>query len=87
MKFTFPKTISVAKPHADRCCKTGLWGAAITALCCLTPLLVFLLGLVGLGMIAPYLDYLLVPLFGIFLLLGIHGWMQRGQIIRDKNRL
>ena len=82
MRFTVPKAISDPKPHADRCCKTGLWGAAVTALCCLTPLLVFLLGLVGLRIMTPYLDYFLVPLFGMFLLLGFYGWMRGAKIRR-----
>ena len=31
------------------------------ALCCFTPLLVGLLGLVGLSALTPYLDYVLLP--------------------------
>jgi hypothetical protein len=58
-------------PRADRYCKTGLWGSVAIALCCLTPLLVFLLGGVGLAFLTPYLDYFLVPLFAIFLFLGL----------------
>jgi hypothetical protein len=42
---------------------------------------VFLLGLLGLSALTPYLDYLLVPLFVIFLLLGLYGWMQGAKII------
>jgi mercuric ion transport protein len=61
--------------------KTGLWGSVTTALCCLTPLLVFLLGGVGLAFLTPYLDYFLVPLFAIFLFLGFYGWMRGGRII------
>jgi mercuric ion transport protein len=68
-------------PRADRCCKTGLWGSVATALCCLTPILVFLLSLVGLSFVTPYLDYLLVPLFAIFLLAAVYEWMWGGRIM------
>jgi len=59
-----------------------LWGSVATALCCFTPLLVFLFGGVGLAFLAPYLDYLLVPLFATFLFLGFYGWMRGGKIFR-----
>jgi Membrane transport protein MerF len=31
------------------------------------------LGIVGLGMLTPYLDYLLLPVLGFFLILAIFG--------------
>jgi len=40
-----------------------------------------LLGLVGLSFLVPYLDYFLVPLFAIFLAVGLYGWMWGGQVI------
>jgi hypothetical protein len=46
--------------------------------------LVFLLGLVGLSFLTPYLDYLLLPLLVIFLLLGLYGWLHGGKVIRPK---
>jgi mercuric ion transport protein len=76
--------ISKFRLGADRCCKTGFWGAVVAALCCLTPLLVFLLGAVGVAFLTPYLDYLLVPVFAIFLILAFYGWMQGGKIISRK---
>jgi len=36
-------------------------GTAVVALCCFTPLLVIVLGLVGLSFFTPYLDYVLLP--------------------------
>jgi mercuric ion transport protein len=58
-----------------------VWGCVATALCCLTPLLIFLLGLVGLSFLTPYLDYLLVPLFLIFLILAFYGCTRGGRIL------
>ena len=36
-------------------------GTAVVALCCFTPLLVIVLGIVGLCFLTPYLDYVLLP--------------------------
>ena len=47
--------------------KTGVIGSAIAALCCFTPILVILFGVLGLSALVGYLDYVLFPLLGIFL--------------------
>lgn len=44
---------------------TGLVGTVIAALCCFTPLLVVLLGAVGLSSIVGYLDIVLLPALAI----------------------
>ncbi len=36
-------------------------GTVLVALCCFTPLLVVILGIVGLSALTPYLDYILLP--------------------------
>ena len=36
-------------------------GTILVALCCFTPVLVVVLGAVGLGVLTQYLDYLLLP--------------------------
>ncbi len=45
--------------------KKGLYaaigGTLLVALCCFTPILVVILGAVGLSTITPYLDYVLLP--------------------------
>ena len=40
---------------------TGIIGAAVAAVCCFTPALVILLGVVGLSGLVGYLDYVLLP--------------------------
>jgi len=55
----------------------GTWGALVAAICCFTPVLVVGLGIVGLGMLIPYLDYLLLPALGLFLFLTVFGLWQR----------
>lgn len=64
----------------NRLLATGLVGSTLTALCCLTPLLVGLLGLVGLGWVTGYLDYALLPALAGFLGLTVYGlWRQNRQ--------
>ncbi|WP_432473508.1 mercury resistance system transport protein MerF [Amphritea sp. HPY] len=59
--------------------KTGLIGTVITGLCCFTPVLVLLLEVVGLISIAVYLDYVLLPLFGIFICITIYTLIRPNQ--------
>ena len=61
----------------ERLFKTGLGGAIVTAICCFTPLLPLLLGLVGLAVLIPYLDYVLFPLLFRFLGMAVMGWRRR----------
>ena len=50
----------------SRLVRAGLIGTAVAALCCFTPVLVVLLGAVGLGAVTGYLDYVLLPALVIF---------------------
>jgi mercuric ion transport protein len=67
---------------ARKCLRVGTWGAVVTAICCFTPILVVGLGIVGLGMLIPYLDYVLLPALGLFLVLGAFGLWQKS--VRSK---
>jgi mercuric ion transport protein len=44
----------------------GILGTVAAALCCFTPILVVLLGAVGLSALTGYLDYVLFPAIIIF---------------------
>lgn len=48
--------------------RTGLIGSIVLALCCFTPVLVILFGAVGLASLVGYLDLVLLPALGIFLI-------------------
>ena len=50
---------------------TALAGAILVAVCCFTPALVLLAGAVGLSAFTPYLDFVLFPALGVFLLIAI----------------
>lgn len=77
-----------ANTGADRCCKTGLWGGLATiGICCVTPVL---LGLLGLTFLRSFVDiYLLLPLLAICITFGLYGWIKGGRIMKnsvDANR-
>ena len=49
--------------------KVGIIGSVIAALCCFTPILVILFGVLGISALVGYLDYVLFPLLGLFFLI------------------
>ena len=52
--------------------RTGIIGTVIAAICCFTPVLVILLGAVGLSAWLGWLDYVLFPALAMFL--GLTGY-------------
>jgi len=62
--------------------KVGIIGTITAALCCFTPVLVILFGVVGLSALVGYLDMVLFPALGIFILLTLYAlWRKRGQSV------
>lgn len=61
----------------DKLLLTGVIGTVIAALCCFTPVLVILLGAVGLSALAGVLDYVLIPSLVFFVLLTIYALVRR----------
>ena len=59
--------------------KTGLIGAVIAALCCFTPILVILLGVVGLSAFVGWLDLVLFPALAFFIGLTAYALWRRQQ--------
>lgn len=57
--------------------KVGIVGTIVAAICCATPILVILLGAVGLGALTGYLDYVLFPALAIFLLITAYGFWKK----------
>lgn len=47
--------------------RTGLIGTVVAALCCFTPVLAILFGVVGLSALVGWLDYLLLPALAFFI--------------------
>ena len=61
----------------DNLLKFGLAGTVIAALCCFTPVLVILFGAVGLPALVGYLDIVLLPALGIFILITLNALWKR----------
>lgn len=58
--------------------QTGITGSAVVAVCCFTPVLVILLGAVGLSAWVGWLDYVLIPALLGFVALALYaGWRMR----------
>jgi len=55
----------------------GVVGATIAALCCFTPVLVVLAGVVGLSALVGYFDYVLLPALVIFIGLTVYAVWRR----------
>lgn len=56
-------------------------GTFLVALCCFTPILVILLGLVGLSAFTPYLDWVLLPALAVMVLLStVAYWRWRSPV-------
>lgn len=56
---------------------TGIVGTVIAVLCCFTPLLVVLLGAVGLSAWLGWLDYVLLPALALFIVITIYAAVRR----------
>ena len=65
------------------CLRTGVVGSVVVALCCFTPVLVALLGWLGLGAWLDWLDYILLPTLGIFLALAVYGYYAGQQLVQS----
>jgi len=54
-----------------KACMAAAIGTVVVALYCFTPLLVLVLGIVGLSFLTPYLDYVLLPALVVLLAVTI----------------
>lgn len=61
----------------DKLLATGIVGSTIVALCCFTPLLVIALGIVGFGAAVAWLDMVLLPALGLFILITLYALARR----------
>jgi mercuric ion transport protein len=59
--------------------RTGIIGTVIAALCCFTPILVILLGTVGLSAMLGWLDYALIPALAVFIGITIYALVRRSR--------
>lgn len=59
--------------------KVGIIGTIVAAICCFTPLLVVLLGAIGLAGMIGYLDLVLLPTLAVFVLITGYALWRRLQ--------
>ena len=64
----------------DRLLKYGLIGTVLVALCCFTPILVILLGVVGLSAMLGWIDLVLLPALAVFIGITLYALWRRGRI-------
>ncbi len=65
--------VSGPQPDTRTLLKTGLAGTAVTALCCFTPLLVVIFGLLGITSWLGWIDWVLLPALGLFVGLTVYA--------------
>lgn len=61
----------------DRLLKYGLVGTIVVALCCFTPILAILLGVVGLSALLGWLDIVLLPALALFIGITLYALRRR----------
>jgi len=62
----------------------GIGGAAFAALCCFTPVLVVLAGVVGLSAWLGWIDYVLFPALAFFIALTVFAvWRRQRRLTRS----
>ena len=57
--------------------RAGILGSVIAALCCFTPVLVVLLGAVGLSALVGWLDVVLLPALAVFVAITAYALWRR----------
>jgi mercuric ion transport protein len=57
--------------------KTGITCTCVTAICCVTPVLVIALGTIGLSALVGYLDYVLLPALAVFVGITAYALIMR----------
>lgn len=53
--------------------KIGIVGSIVAAICCFTPVLVILLGAIGMASASGWLDIVLLPALAVFLLISVYA--------------
>lgn len=72
--------MSTHSPGTKTWLRVGIVGTLIAALCCFTPVLVILLGVVGLSALSGYLDYIVLPALVVFVALTIYALRRKQKV-------
>ena len=60
--------------------RVGIIGAIIAAICCFTPALVILMGVIGLSSVVGMLDIVLLPALAVFLTITGYAFWKRPRL-------
>ena len=71
----------------NRLLKVGAVGAAVAAVCCFTPALVVLFGVLGLSHLIGVLDYVLLPALLIFGGLIVYALVRKSRAAAERAEL
>ena len=63
----------------DRLLATGIIGTVVLVFCCFTPILLILLGIVGMGSLLGYADYVLMPGLVVFIGITLYALWRRSK--------
>ena len=72
-----------AEKSERRLLTTGIIGTVIAVLCCFTPVLAVLFGILGLSAVLGWLDYVLLPALAFFIGLTIYAVWRRQRNTRN----
>ena len=72
-----------AEKSDRRLLATGIIGTVIAALCCFTPVLAVLFGILGVSAVLVWLDYVLLPALAFFIGLTIYAVWRRQRNTRN----
>jgi len=61
----------------EKLLRVGIVGAVVAAVCCLTPVLIVLLGALGLSAAVGWLDYVLLPLLALCVVIVGYAMIRR----------
>jgi mercuric ion transport protein len=60
----------------NRYAKVGFWGTLVAALCCFSPILIWIFIALGLAGYTAYIDFVVLPILFVFLAILGYGYMQ-----------
>lgn len=73
----------VTNKSARKLLLTGLFGTVVVALCCFTPVLVVLLGILGFSAVLGWVDYVLFPALAFFIGLTVYAVWRRQRRLQE----
>lgn len=71
--------------RSRRLLRTGVIGTVVAAICCFTPLLLVVLGAVGLSAWLGYTDYVLFPALALFVAITVYAVVRQQRLRHSRS--